>query len=241
MKQWIKQALPQEHGSWAFVVEPLLIAAIAGGAGYAVSGLGFFLAFLAYRPFSIGIKDALKRKLYPRTVPSLISGTVLLLVGAILLVLPRNWPLIEGIAFLGCAFLLVNAFAGKRSVLREGVGALLASPAAILAAPYAAPLFIIRPLASVLSVRGVINRWDDAAISRWTSVFLGCALIPMAWLAFGGFGTRFAAYGVCALRSVYAATVRPQEVKAIKIGIAETLVALIVIVGWLLDAYLTQG
>lgn len=235
VKLWVKQSLPQEHGSWAFVIEPLLISWIAGGSKSGLAAIGFFLAFLGYRPALIGLKDLLRKKSYPRTWPSMWAGAIFCCGGGLLMAASRSWALIGCLAILGGAFVWYDAQADRRSVLREGFGALLAVPAACLVAPGAVVVLILRPIASVLSVRGLIARQRDSTICRWLGVGAGFALIPIAFFEFGSMGWRFAAYCVCAARALYSALSAGREVKPLRIGIAEIVVSAAVVLGWLGD------
>jgi hypothetical protein len=213
----------------------LVISWIAGGATYGVLALGFFLAFLGYRPALVGLKDLLKQKRYPRTFPSFAAGAVLLLAGVTLMVLTRKWPLLVCLAGFGGVFAAFDMRGEKRGVLRESFGALLAVPAACFVTPAASGVLILRPIVSVLSVRGLIARWDDAKLCRWLAVWLGAGLIPISWFAFGSFDWRFAAYCVCFLRPLISALSAGKNVKPIQIGINEMAVSLIVLLGLLLD------
>ena len=240
-KVWIKQSLPQEHGSWAFVVEPLLISAIVGGRPYAITAIGFFLAFLGYRPALIGIKDLAKRKRYPRTMPSFWIGGILLAAGWLIMAAVLNLAIMGSLIVMGSVFMLIDAKAEKRSVLREGFGSLLAVPAAVVAAPYAWPILVVRPIVSILSVRGLIARWEDSKICRWIGVGLSLCLVPLAYFLLGGLDWRFAAYSACFLRACYSALVAGRPVKAVHIGIAEMVVSVLIVSGWLLDISTVHG
>ncbi len=61
-------ALPVEHGSWAFLLEPILLALLLTPSPAAfwlsVAALG---VFLIHQPMKIALKDHLKGKRYPRT------------------------------------------------------------------------------------------------------------------------------------------------------------------------------
>lgn len=235
-KLWLKQSLPQEHGSWAFVAEPLLISWIMGGLHKGIAAAGFFLMFLGYRPAMIGIKDLLRHKAYSRTYPSFIVGGFLNALGGLLMLWAHAYVALGCLAIMGALFNWIDAKADKRSILREGFGTLLAVPPAILLAPMAGPLLVARPIASVLSVRGLIGRWDDSNRSRWQSVALGILLIPLGALAFPVASWRMVGYSTCVIRSLYAATRFGKPIKASHIGIAEMLVSISVVIGWLADA-----
>ncbi len=232
----IKQSLPQEHGSWAFVIEPLLISMIGGRIQSAISGLGFFLAFLAYRPATIALKDLLRKKLYSRTLPSAILGTILFLFGFGLMAISRSWLQIAILVGMGSVFILIDSKAEKRSLLREGFGALFAVPAACIAYPHWIPILVLRPIVTVLSVRGLIARWEDAQTCRRLSVALGILLIPIACLLSLRLDWRIAAYVICGGRTILAAKQGGEEVRPIKIGIAELVVSVTVVLCWFLNS-----
>ena len=217
-----------------------MISWIVGGSRHGIAAFGFFLLFLGYRPALIGIKDILRRKSYPRTYLSAVSGGLLLSFGGILMLLAGAYAALACLAVMGALFNWIDAKAEKRSILREGFGALLAVPSAILVAPLAAPVLLIRPIASVLSVRGLIARWDDALNCRWISVALAASLIPLGLFAYSVGSWRMLAYSVCSARAVYAAMRAGKPVKASDIGIAEILVSGGVVLGWLGDILLTH-
>lgn len=233
MKPWVKQSLPQEHGSWAFVLEPLLIAGI--WAGHWVSSLGFFLCFLAYRPLTVGGKDLLKKKRYERTVPMVASGISLLGIGLSLIVVARAYGLLVTLAGLGGVFAYMDQ-GEKRSISREVLGTLLAFPAAALAAPFGAAVFVLRPIAAVLSVRGFIGRMEDSDQSRWIAVGFGLALIVAA-VVYLGIGWPTIAYAICGLRTLHLALTKDKEVAPVRIGMIEGVISLLVLAGWALARF----
>lgn len=232
MRAWLKQVLPPEHGSWAFVIEPLLIASIAGGPTFVLAGIGGFLLFLGYRPSLLGINDLMKERKYPRTVPSLIAGLTLNSLGLMLLVLSQQFLALVFVMALGGVFAQLDQKLPPRSLWRELAGSLMMVPVVILAAPAAWPILILRPLASVLSVRGVIDRMDDARASRWAGVCAGVLLAAAVWW-FVPLGWRSAAYGVAGGRTLYLAMTHSWERRATHIGIAETAVASLIALSWI--------
>lgn len=231
LKAWLKQILPPEHGSWAFVIEPLLIAAIAGGPAFALAGIGGFLLFLGYRPTFLALGDLMKDKKYPRTIPSLLAGLALNALGLALLVLSQEFLALVLVMGLGGAFAQLDQRLPPRSLWRELAGSLLMVPVVILAAPAAWPILILRPLAAVLSVRGVIDRMDDAKFSRWAGVCAGILLAGAVWWTLP-LGWRSAAYGLAGARTLYLAVTHSLERKATHVGIAETVVASLIALSW---------
>lgn len=68
MKQWRAVALPAEHGSWSFWLEPVLLGLLVApsGAG-AWLALASFAAFLTRQPLKIAWTDHQRRRRYQRT------------------------------------------------------------------------------------------------------------------------------------------------------------------------------
>ncbi|MBS1705245.1 MAG: YwiC-like family protein [Armatimonadetes bacterium] len=229
---WIRQSLPQEHGSWAFVLEPLLIATVLDPGKFGLIAIGTFLLFLGFRPFQIGMKDLLKRKRYPRTLPSTIAGCSLGFVGLSCLVLSANWLATSWILGMGVLFLTVSKFTQPRALVRETVGALLAVPVAVLAAPYAAEVLVIRPIVSILGVRGFLARWPDHVMSRWLAVAGGFTMLLFALTAFPLDNSKFVAYLMCAIRALELALTPKFKRTPSTLGAVEAILAVAVIVSW---------
>lgn len=88
--RWRTVALPTEHGSWAFVGEPILLGMILaptwGGLALCIA---VFAAFLLRQPLNIYLKDMRHHRRVPRTVIArqfvLIYGGILIVAGGILL------------------------------------------------------------------------------------------------------------------------------------------------------------
>lgn len=226
---WLKQSAPQEHGSWSYVAEPLLVAGLASGGWTAAAGV--FLAFLAYRPVSLGVRDLLKRKVYPRTWPSLVVGLGLGAGGSALVVAQGDGRLVAALATLGGLFAVLDSRADRRSLLRELAGAGLALPTAVLAAPHAVLPLVIRPLTGILSVRGKLGRLADASTCRWIAVASGAAMAGGAWYAFGP-DLRTLAYTACGCRALHLALTAKTEVKPAQVGVVEGLLAVGVVLAW---------
>lgn len=61
-------ALPNEHGAWAFVLEPALLGLLTWPSGAGVwTALAGLLALLVQHPLSLLLADVRRRKRYPRT------------------------------------------------------------------------------------------------------------------------------------------------------------------------------
>lgn len=227
-----KAMLPPEHGSWAFVLEPALIAAALGAPG---SGLAVFLLFLAYRPLDLAGKDVARGKRYPRTVPALILGAVLGVVGFALLLLTAPAALAGALLGLGVLFALVDRHASARSLARELLGAILAVPVALALVPASfLALLALRPFAAVLSVRAVFARTKDAALCRWAGIVLGLALVVLS-VSQANQPLRGAVYCAAGGRAVWLGLSWKQERAATRVGIAEAMVSLAIVLAWWLE------
>ncbi len=236
-RAWIRQSLPQEHGSWSFVLEPLLIAAVLNISRFGWVSLGTFLMFLGFRPMQIGLKDLLKRKSYPRTAPSVVAGLLLCGTGVICLVWSRNWVASAWVIGMGSLFVLTSRLTSPRSLIREIVGVMVAVPVAILAAPLAAEVLVLRPIASVLGVRGVLGRWADHVMSRWLAVGAGAAMVLFAVGAFPIDNSKFVAYSLCGVRALELALTPTYPRKPSTVGMVEAVLALAVVAAWSAQGY----
>lgn len=69
--RWKTLALPNEHGAWAFLLEPVLLGMLvlpsAPGAALIVAGFG---GLLMQHPLSLALADARRGRRYPRTLPA---------------------------------------------------------------------------------------------------------------------------------------------------------------------------
>jgi hypothetical protein len=65
----LRLALPSEHGGWAFLLEPVLLALIVvpSSAGFAVA-IAAIAVFLLRHPLRLAVSDLRRQRRYPRTV-----------------------------------------------------------------------------------------------------------------------------------------------------------------------------
>lgn len=88
--RWRTVALPTEHGSWAFVGEPILLGMLLAPtwSGLALC-IAVFAAFLLRQPLNIYLKDLRHHRHVPRTIVArqfvLTYGSILMVAGGILL------------------------------------------------------------------------------------------------------------------------------------------------------------
>jgi hypothetical protein len=89
-------ALPTEHGSWAFVSEPLILGLLLAPtlAGFSL-GIATFSAFLLRQPLKLYLKDVRNQRIVPRTYVAkcfiLIYGAVTLIAALVTLRLLPSW------------------------------------------------------------------------------------------------------------------------------------------------------
>lgn len=228
-RELLRRALPSEHGSWAFVAEPLLIATMATRGAFWPGAVGLFLLFLAYRPGTLALRDLRANKRFPRTVPYAVAGGVLAAMGLALFAFAAS-PLLIGVqAAVGLAFVVADANLKPRALSRELLGSVLVLPAAVLAVllehPWIVAVLLIRPLAAVLSVRGILDRFDDGPGASKFGAVAGGVLLVAASMAFGPTDLRVFVYGLAGLRAIYLGVTRLKERTPVKVGIAESGVA----------------
>lgn len=230
-RTWMRQVLPPEHGSWAFVLEPCLIAIATGRGAFVAPAIGVFVGFLAFRPLMLGVQDLWRKKRFPRTMPSLIAGLILGAIAAVLVALSRNGVLIGSLALMGALFLGVNARAKPRSLLRELVGALVAVPLAVAAVPLAGVVLAVRPVVSVLAIRGYLARMPDAAACRWSGAIFGvlASVLAIAQLPTDALKAAYIAVG---LRAIYLAITPKSPRTPVQLGIVEGLIAAAIVIAW---------
>ena len=244
----VKALLPSEHGSWAFVLEPILIGGILGHNLQAwLLGLGGFLGFLAFRPALLAFADLSKGKRYPRTIPALIVSVTLGLFSFALLASfwvsnPAASPTLTAFLALGVVFLIVDHRAKPRSLWRELLGAILTIPISLsMALPkghdfltLVCALLVLRAVTAVLTVRGIIGRSEDSRFGAIAAMLIGLSLpilsyqIGSIWLA--------AAYGIVTLRSLWFGLTPGRARAAKSIGFQELAVSLAIVCAWLLVA-----
>ncbi len=112
--------LPNEHGSWSFLGEPILLGLLVAfsPAGFAVA-LAAVFAFLARQPLKLFVSDQQRGKIYPRTHAARLAFAVLAVaaagsLGAALLL--GEWRLLWAVVAAAPLAALAVAFdLGKRS------------------------------------------------------------------------------------------------------------------------------
>lgn len=186
--RWRTLVLPNEHGVWAFLLEPALLGLgfAPSLAGLALAGAGL-TAMLAQHPLALFLADLRRRKRYPRTLPAIGLATTYVVLAAGLLAAgflegARAAALVPLAAALPAAFVQLAFDAGNRGrdirAVLAGVLALGALAAAIVLAaggswPLALGLWLVaaaRNAPSVLYVRARLRLQRGAAAVRTPSL-----------------------------------------------------------------------
>jgi len=209
--RWRTLALPNEHGAWAFLLEPALLGlgAAPSAAGLALVGAGLG-ALLSQHPLGLALADLRRARRFPRTLPALglaVGYAVLtalfvaaaLLLGAQLAAL-APLALVLPIALVQLAFDARNRGRDARAELAGALalGALAAAVVLAAGGPWSAALALWlvaagRNVPSVLYVRARLRLQRGGAAPRgwvlashavaWLAVAAACLVRILPWLA----------------------------------------------------------
>ena len=242
-------ALPNEHGGWGFLLEPvllgLLVAPSGSGAWLGIAALG---AFLARHPLKLALNDLRRGKVYMRTRLAtgfaVFYGVVALVAFGLAISSTTAsfwWPVLLAVPF-GLVQLFFDAQNRSRELVPEVLGALamaFLAPVIALAAGWALvqawPLWVIlavRAVPSILYVRARLRLERGERTSQASSLvshllgFVGLGILTMLgitpWL------TVLAALVLLA-RSVYGLSDLRRRVPAKIIGFQEIAYGLMVV------------
>lgn len=243
-------ALPTEHGGWAFVLYPMLLALLI-----APSLLGFFLglsalaAFLIHQPFKQWWSDYRVKRTIARTpiARNFMIGYSLVAVGAfgVVLLAHTNADFLLPLV-LAVPFVMVqqgyDARGRSRDLTAELSGALALSATApaiavlggfVLAdAMLVWLLMVIWVVTSIFYVRVRLrlekNRLADYDLQYVALVHgLGLVLIGLAWYSEALPFAALLAMGILAARAAWGLSSYRRRVKAIQIGLGEVVFGLI--------------
>jgi len=188
-------AIPNEHGGWGFLFEPIVLAALAApslaGALVAVAAIA---AFLARHPLKLAAGDLVRGRRYPRTIVCARIAAAYLIVALIAIVFVGWRPLLPlAIAApFGIVQLAYDARNRGRAALPElsgaiamgGVAASMALASSTTLA-FAAALWLLalcRSLPAILYVRQLLGRGRGAIAAHAVAV-AAAALLWRASLA----------------------------------------------------------
>jgi hypothetical protein len=248
-------ALPNEHGAWAFVLEPALLGLLTwpSAAGVLVAAAGLF-ALLVQHPLSLVLADVRRRKRYPRTrvaATFVASYGALLVTATTLAVLTAQrtdaFLLILPAAPLALAQLAFDARNQGRRLAPELAGSVaMASLAALIlrvgGAPWSVALvawtiLAARNLASIPYVRARLERQRGVPAGQ-TPIGVGTVYLAHAagllWVTATAvfLGTPWwavAAFGVLLARALVGLRDAAPAVPAKRIGLLEMAYGLVVV------------
>lgn len=238
---WKSLALPNEHGGWGLLFEPLVLGLVLApswaGAALAISALG---AFLARHPLRLALADWRRGTRYPRTRPAelLALGYGALALGGLLVALRAATafafvPLLAAVP-LGVIQLVYDARHQGRQLLPElagGVALAATAPTLVLLGGWTGPaaaclglLLAVRVVTCVLYVRARLRAARGLASGRsWTlGAHVAGLLIAMA-LVFAADvpASVLAAFVVLLARAAYGLLSAPASVRPQVIGFQE--------------------
>jgi hypothetical protein len=243
-------AFPPEHGSWGFLLEPivlgLLVAPSLAGVFLSLAALG---AFLARHPLKFVITDHRKGKRYPRTVAAerfALVYSVVALVGAGITVLLAGFemllPLVIAVPFALAQVVdyvqnkgrdLVPELAGSCAIAVTASCLVLAGGGSITLALMLWIILIARSIPSILYVRARLRLEKGKPFSvRPVLISNGVALLVVAALALLGEIPVLVVIGVTVLfgRALYGLSRYRKTAPAKIIGIWEMIYGLMLVV-----------
>ncbi|HEX9160258.1 MAG TPA: YwiC-like family protein [Thermoanaerobaculia bacterium] len=180
-------ALPNEHGGWGFLLEPLLLGLlVAPSIGGAFIGIAALFGFLTRQPLKYALQDALRGKSYARTpwcwmfaatyatvAAAAFAGAIL--VSRIAFVIPFGL-----VAPLAVTVVLYDAYNRSRSLFPELIGAAAMSSTAtaiaiaggmrMLPAFALSGIILARSLPSILYVRTLLRRAHRQTAASWPAL-----------------------------------------------------------------------
>lgn len=189
-------AIPNEHGGWGFLFEPIVLAGLAapslGGALVAVAAVA---AFLARHPLKLAAGDVVRGRRYPRTIVCACIAAVYSLVALIALATATHraglgilLPLAIAAPF-GLVQLAFDARNRGRAALPElsgamAMGGVAASMALASSKPlaFAIALWLValcRSLPAILYVRQLLGRGRGAVAAHVAAI----AVVVLLWRA----------------------------------------------------------
>ncbi|REJ75533.1 MAG: hypothetical protein DWQ47_08655 [Acidobacteria bacterium] len=236
-------ALPREHGSWGILLEPLVSAiVIAPSLGGAFAALFVISAFLLRQPSKVLITDLTSARMLPQTrsagmfvaafsVIAVASGSLALLFTDVLYLLPLTLLLPLGVFQLykdvsGNSRDLIAELAGSAAISASAPTIVLAAGWTPLAALALWSVFVCRSVPSVIYVRERLRLEKGKSFSRNIPIALHLAgLGVVALFAFNGLITLLVlpVFVFLSIRSVSGLSSRRKQLKAMQIGIWETI------------------
>lgn len=203
-RRWRTVVMPTEHGSWGFILEPILLSLLlAPGFSSLMLSLAFFSAFLLRQPFKIYWKDKRAGRHVPRTNSAvyfgIFFGSTMLLTG----VLSLRWmssslfmlPLVLVLPLLTIQF-SYDLQGKSRTLIAELCGVLATGSFAaslVLIQGWSLQIALgiwvalaIKGITAVLYVRARLRLERDLPVNRWFTWgghLLGVFIILIAFVA----------------------------------------------------------
>lgn len=240
--RWRTLALPNEHGAWAFLLEPALLGLgtrpSAAGLAFVAAALG---AVLAQHPLSLALADLRRGKRFPRTGPALLLAVTYALAAAAALAgaraLGSPWAAYAPLALAAPVALVQLAFDARnrsRTAWAELAGALALGVLAAMVAlagnagwTAAATLWLVaagRDVPSILYVRARLRRQRGQAAGRVGPVAAHVvAVATVAGMAAAGLlpWLAAAAFALLALRAARGLGSQARRLAAKTVGMLE--------------------
>lgn len=241
-------ALPAEHGSWGFLLEPLVaalaIAFSSGGIWISIMVIG---AFLARRPLQVLInqRNVPAGEMKAAALKFLAVFSLFAAIGLVGAILTSSLVVLIPLATalpVAVFQLYIESTTRGRHLIAEVSGAFVmpASAASIVLAdgggwPFAAAVwffFVARFVPSILYIRNRLNLEKGKRSSMLLPVGLhAVALVTVTMLAAAGYLPLLIipAFVLLFARSIYGLSRYRRRVKAMKIGVAEVVYGLVVV------------
>ena len=192
-------AIPNEHGGWGFLLEPVVLAiAVAPSRAGVALALALIAAFFLRHPLRLAARDFLMRKRYPRTMACANLALAYGSAAALCFALAVSWSSVAiAVPFLVAApFLALQFFYDVRNRGREltaelcgaiaaaagGAACVLAGGGGTLLAIAIATLAITRSVPSILYVRSLLrgSAAMPAVLAHALAVVAAFIVAPMA-------------------------------------------------------------
>ena len=231
--RWKSIAFPPEHGSWGFLLEPILLGLILapswGGLAVAV---GVFGAFLARHPLKVAYSDRRKGKRYARTVVAerfALAYSILAAVGGVLALLLAGPEILLGLAqFIGYSTNrgreLVPELAGSAALAATATSIAVAGGTAWDTALALWAILVARNIPSILYIRARLRLDRGKPFAQMPVLLAQIAgvLIPIVLVALGVAPVlAVVALAVLAARAIFGLSPYRRNVRVQIIGVLE--------------------
>ena len=250
-------ALPNEHGSWGMLFEPLIAGlAVAWSTAAPFVAVVFIGAFLTRQPLKVYLADRVARRMRAHTAPALklaiaYSAITLIGVAGLLLTADRSslWLLLT-IAPVAVVPIIYDVAGKSRRVLPEIAGAtVLSSSAAVCILAAGRPLasaaavslaFVCRMVPSLVYVRERLHLEKGKPYSYFVPVilhFLALAIVVLMVSRGLASGLLVIVFAVLLTRTLSGLSRFRQRLRAMQIGVLELIYGLLVVAAVIIGHY----